>query len=144
MSGGVAVGLSPHAAGVAALVYSGYTLTMMVLFGVEEWCERGEIFSVYFGMFSRLGFLGVSEGRLGRRRPFSAAARWATVPGSTAVVIASISTTSFDGAQEGAFKGAIETVLKWLLHRGLEPTLAVRSTDTLFILVAIAGVTGLI
>ena len=27
-------------AGVAALVYSGYTLAMMALFGVEGWCER--------------------------------------------------------------------------------------------------------
>jgi hypothetical protein len=141
VSGGVAVGLSPHAAGLAALLYSGYTLAMMAVFGVEEWCERGEIFSVYFGMFSRLGFLGVSAGRLGVRRPFSAATKWATVPGSAAVVIASIGTTSFDGAQEGAFKGAMDSVLKWLLDRGFEPTLAVRSTDTLFILLALAGVT---
>ena len=58
---------------VAALVYSGYTLAMMAVFGVEEWCERGEVFSVYFGMFSRLGCLGVSDGRLGVRRPLSAA-----------------------------------------------------------------------
>ena len=48
------------------------------LFGVEEWCERGEIFSVYFGMFSRLGFLEVRDGRLGVRRPLSAATSWAT------------------------------------------------------------------
>ena len=73
-SGGVAVGSRPHAAAVAALVYSGYTLAMMALFGVEEWCERGEVFSVYFGMFSQLGFFGVEDGRLGaaarsRRRP---------------------------------------------------------------------------
>jgi hypothetical protein len=140
ISGGVAVGLSPHAAGVAALAYSAYTLAMMAVFGVEEWCERGEIFSVYFGMFSRLGFLGVSEGRLGTRRPFSAATRWAAVPGSAAVVIASIATTSFDGAQEGAFKGGMDSVLNWLLDRGVEPTLAVRSTDTLFMLLAVAGV----
>jgi hypothetical protein len=140
VSGGVAVGLSPHAAAVAILVYSAYTLAMMVLFGVEEWCERGEVFAVYFGMFSRLGFLGVSEGRLGVRRPFSAATRWAVVPGSAAVVIASIGTTSFDGAQEGAFKSAIESTLKWFLDRGLEPTAAVRSTDTLFLLLTLAGV----
>ncbi len=140
VSGGVAVGLSPHSAAVAALAYSGYTLAMMALFGVEEWCERGEVFSVYFGMFSRLGFLGVSDGRLGVRRPLSAATRWATVPGSAAVVIASIGTTSFDGAQEGAFKGAMESTLTWLLDRGLEPTTAVRSTDTLFILLTLAGV----
>ena len=61
-SGGVAVGLAPHAAAVAALFYSAYTLAMMALFGVEEWCERGEVFSVYFGMFSQLGAFGVEDG----------------------------------------------------------------------------------
>jgi hypothetical protein len=140
VSGGVSVGLSPHAAGTAVIVYTVYTLAMMALFGVEKWCERGEVFSVYFGMFSRLGFLGVSEGRLGLRRPLSAAGRWATVPGSAAVVIASIGTTSFDGASEGAFKGALESVFEWLLDRGLEPTPAVRLTDTIFICLTIAGV----
>jgi hypothetical protein len=140
VSGGVAVGVSPHAVGVAALVYSTYTLAMMVVFGVEEWCERGEVFSVYFGMFSRLGFLGVSDGRLGARRPFSAATRWATVPGSVGVVLASIGTTSFDGAQEGAFKGALESTFEWLLDRSVEPTTALRISDTLFMALAILGV----
>ncbi len=67
-SGGVAVGLDPHAAAVAACVYSVYTLAMMAIFGVEEWCERGEVFSVYFGMFSRLGAFGV-RGRPARPPP---------------------------------------------------------------------------
>jgi hypothetical protein len=140
VSGGVAVGVSPHAVAVAILVYSTYTLAMMVVFGVEEWCERGEVFSVYFGMFSRLGFLGVSGGRIGVRRPFSAATRWATVPGSVGVVIASIGTTSFDGAQEGAFKGALESTFEWLLDRSVEPTMALRISDTLFMAIAILGV----
>ena len=48
---------------------------MMAVFGVEEWCERGEVFSVYFGMFGRLGIFGIRDGRLGRRRPFSAATK---------------------------------------------------------------------
>jgi hypothetical protein len=139
-SGGVAVGLAPHAAGVAALIYSAYTLAMMALFGVEEWCERGEIFSVYFGMFSRLGFLGVSEGRLGTRRPLSASTKWATVPGSAAVVIASIATTSFDGAQEGALKGGIERTFEWLADRGVELATALHLTDTIFIAITFAGV----
>jgi hypothetical protein len=139
-SGGVAVGLDPHAAATAALVYSGYTLAMMALFGTEQWCERGEIFSVYFGMFSRLGCFGVEDGRLGRRRPLAAAAHWATLPGSAAVVIASIATTSFDGAQEGAFKSAIESSFDWFVDRGLGLTTALRLTDTLFILLCFAGV----
>jgi hypothetical protein len=139
-SGGVAIGLSPHAAGVAALVYSGYTLAMMALFGTERWCRAGEVFSVYFGMFGRLGCFGVEDGRLGVRRPFSAATSWATVPGSVAVVIASIATTSFDGAQEGAFKGAMEGIFERLVDSGAGLTAALRLTDTLFILLCFAGI----
>jgi hypothetical protein len=139
-SGGVAVGLSPHAAAVAACVYSVYTLAMMALFGVEKWCERGEVFSVYFGMFSQLGCFGVQDGRLGRRRPLAAAARWATLPGSAAVVIASIATTSFDGAQEGAFKAAIEWLFERLADTGMDLTAALRLTDTVFMAACFAGV----
>ena len=85
------VGFDPHTVAVAALLYSTYTLAMMAIFGTEEWCRRGEVFSVYFGMFGRLGIFGTRDGRLERRRPFSAATTWATIPGSVAVVVASIS-----------------------------------------------------
>jgi hypothetical protein len=139
-SGGVAVGLSPDAAGLAALVYSIYTLAMMALFGVEKWCQRGEIFSVYFGMFSQLGTFGVKDGRLGRRLPFSASTHWATVPGSAAVVIASIASTSFDGAQEGAFKSGILQTFEWLAEAGFSLTTSLRLTDTIFMLLCFAGV----
>ena len=138
--GGVAVGLDPHAAAVAALIYSAYTLAMMALFGVEKWCERGEVFSVYFGMFGRLGCFGVEDGRLARRRPLSAATGWASAPGSLAVVVASIATTSFDGASEGAFKGAIESVFDRLADAGLGLTTALRLTDTIFIALCFAGI----
>ena len=139
-SGGVAVGLAPHAAAVAALVYSGYTLAMMAVFGVEEWCERGEVFSVYFGMFGRLGVFGSRDGRLYRRRPFSATTHWATVPGSAALVLASIATTSFDGAQEGALKSGIEKTFEWLVDRGFGLTTSLRLTDTIFMLLTFAGI----
>ncbi|HEX3734296.1 MAG TPA: fenitrothion hydrolase [Solirubrobacterales bacterium] len=142
-SGGVAVGLPPHAAALAALFYSVYTLAMMALFGVERWCERGEIFSVYFGMFSQLGLCGVKDGRLGRRRPLTAATHWATIPGSAAMVVASIASTSFDGAQEGAFKAAIESTFNWFVDRGVGLTASLRLTDTIFMLLCFAGV-GLI
>ncbi len=139
-SGGVAVGLSPHAAGEAALVYSLYTLAMMALFGVERWCQTGEVFSVYFGMFSQLGYFGVRDGRLGRRLPLSASTHWATVPGSAAVVVASIASTSFDGAQEGAFKNAIIKTFEWLAETGLSLTTSLRLADTIFMLLCFLGV----
>ena len=139
-SGGVAVGLDPQTAAVSAAVYSAYALAMMAVFGVEEWCDRGEVFSVYFGMFSQLGIFGVRDGRLGRRRPLAASTGWATVPGSAAVVIASIATTSFDGGQEGAFKGALESTFERLVDAGMGLTAALRLTDTIFILLTFAGV----
>jgi hypothetical protein len=139
-SGGVAVGLDPHACAVAALVYSAYTLAMMAIFGSEEWCERGEVFSVYFGMFGRLGIFGTRDGRLQFRRPFSAATKWATVPGSAALVIASIASTSYDGASEGAFKDGIESLFNHLADTGMNLTTALRLTDTIFMLLTFAGV----
>jgi hypothetical protein len=139
-SGGVAVGLSPHACAVAALAYSTYTLAMMALFGVEKWCETGEIFSVYFGMFSQLGGFGVKDGRLGRRLPLAASTHWASLPGSAAVVIASIASTSFDGAQEGALKDAIVQTFEWLAESGLSLTTSLRLADTIFMLICFAGV----
>ena len=139
-SGGVAVGLSPQTTAAAALAYSGYTLAMMALFGVERWCQRGEIFSVYFGMFASLGSFESREGRLGMRRPFSAATRWAALPGSAAVVIASIATTSYDGGQEGAFQGAVESVFDWFVGIGFGQVAADRLSSTLFMLLCFAGV----
>ena len=139
-SGGVAIGLDPHAAAVAACVYSVYTLAMMAVFGVEEWCEKGEIFSVYFGMFSRLGAFGVENGQLGRRRLLSASTSWATIPGSAALVIASIATTSYDGASEGAFKSGIETVFNWFRDVGFDANTSIRLADTIFMLLCFAGV----
>jgi hypothetical protein len=136
----VSVDIEPHAVAVAALVYSVYTLAMMAVFGVEKWCQRGEAFSVYFGMFGRLGIFGARNGKLYRRRPFSAATGWGTVPGSAAVVIASIAATSFDGAQDGAFKSPIEKTSEWFLDRGMSPTTGLRLTDTIFMLLTFAGV----
>jgi hypothetical protein len=138
----VTVDIQPHAVAIAALVYSVYTLAMMTVFGVEKWCERGEAFSVYFGMFGRLGIFGARDGRLYRRRPFSAATGWAVVPGSAAVVIASIAATSFDGAQDGAFKDAIEKTFEWLTDRGVGLTTGLRLTDTIFMLLTFAAVGG--
>ncbi|HEX6152917.1 MAG TPA: fenitrothion hydrolase [Solirubrobacterales bacterium] len=137
-SGGVI--LEPETAAVATLVYTVYTLAMMGVFGVEKWCDRGEVFSVYFGMFGRLGVFGARDGRLERRRPFSAAAGWATVPGSAALVIASIATTSYDGASEGAFQDPMESVFEWIADAGIGLTASLRITETAFLLLCFGGV----
>ncbi len=140
VSGGVAVGVIPHDAAVAAIVYSVYTFAMMATFGTEKWSANGETFSVFFGMFSQLSVFEARDGRIGRRRLLSGAATWATVPGSIAVVIASIGTTSFDGAQEGALKGALLDTFNWIIDRGVGLSPALRLTDSLYMAVCILGI----
>lgn len=135
---GVAVGVTPEAVAQAALFYSVYTLVMTAIFGREAWFRNGEIFSVYFGMFGSLGKLEVRDGVLGKRRYLAGATTWvAGIPGSVAVVICSIATTTFDGAAEGVFKDAIE----WLIDRfdaiGFGATAAARSSSTVFMLLTV-------
>lgn len=139
-SGGVAVGVIPHDAAVAAIVYSVYTFAMMALFGVETWVTRGETFSVYFGMFATLGPFEVRDGAVGIRRFFSGATRWATMPGSIALVVASVGTTSFDGGQEGAFKNMIQGLFDRLTDLGIGLSNALRGADTIFLVFVLAGI----
>jgi hypothetical protein len=139
-------GVVPRDVAVATFAYTGITLFAMSAFGTERWLDRGEAFSVYFGMFSRLAPLERRGGRLGWRRPLSGAGRWAEVPGSVALVLVAIGGTSFDGAQEGALVEPIKGVFDWLVERGVGLGDALRVTDTLFLaltLLAVAAVFAL-
>jgi hypothetical protein len=142
-SGFATAGLTPRTLAIAVLVYTTVTLVAMAMYGVESWLDRGETFSVYFGMFSRLAPLEVREGRLGVRRPLSGTTRWAVVPGSVAVVLVAIGGTAFDGAQEGALNGPISSVFEWLLDRDVDPTLALRATNSAFMALTIAAVAAI-
>ncbi len=138
------VGLTPHSVAIATLVYTAYTFVAMVLFGGEKWLERGETFSVYFGMFATLSALEVRDGRLGARRALSAATRWVGgVPGSVALVLLSIAITTFDGAGEGALASPINSVYESLSDAGLGPIAAIRISNSLFLALTIAFVSGL-
>jgi hypothetical protein len=139
-SGFQAVGVEPRSAAIAALVYSVYALGGMALFGIEPWLDRGETFSAYFGMFSRLSAVEVRDGRLGIRRPFSAAPGWAQVPGSLALVLATIGGTTFDGAQEGTLASPISSLGHRLLDIGFGPTAAVRIDESIFLALTLAFV----
>jgi hypothetical protein len=142
-SGFQAVGLVPHDVGIAVLAYSVVTFIGMALFGIEEWTSRGEAFSVYFNMFSRLSPLEVRDGRLGVRRALSGAVGWAAVPGSVGLVLLTIGITAFDGAQEGLLKDAISSTFDTLGDAGLSPLASLRVTNTVYLLLSIAAVTAI-
>jgi hypothetical protein len=142
-SGFAAAGLAPRTVAIATLVYTGYTLTGMALFGIEKWLERGEAFSVYFGMFSRLAAIEARGGRLGWRRPLAATTTWVTVPGSVALVLVAIGGTAFDGAQEGALQQPIVDGFEGLRSAGVSPVTALRLSGTAFMAAVVAGVAAI-
>jgi len=137
---GAAVVLSPEVVVQATVIYSIYTFAMMALFGVEKWNSRGEFFSVYFGMFASLSPLENRDGKLQRRRWLSGTTSWATVPGSLALVVASVGVTTFDGAQEGTLKAPIEWLQERIGDLGLAATVSVRAGDTVFLLLVLGFV----
>jgi hypothetical protein len=140
----VAVGVTPEVVSQAILFYSVYTLVMTAMFGREAWFKSGEIFSVYFGMFGSLGKLQARDRELGVRRFLGGATSWvAGIPGSVAVVICSIGTTTFDGASEGVFKGGIDQLVTWTGDLGFGATAAVRTSNTIFMLLSV-GIVALI
>ena len=139
-TGFAASGLAPRDVAVATLVYSAITFVGMGLFGVERWVDRGEAFSVYFGMFASLSPLEVRDGRLGVRRPLSGAPSWVGPAGSVALVLTSIGGTTFDGASEGLFREPINSVYEWMLDSEVSPLAALRLTNSLFLIVTIAVV----
>ena len=142
-SGFQAVGLTPHTVAVAALAYTGLTFVGMALFGIDEWLDRGEAFSVFFNMFSRLAPLEVRDGRLGRRRWLAGSVGWAAVPGSVALVLVSIGSTAFDGAAEGLLQEPIFNAFDTITGAGVGPIWALRLANSLFFVLTIAAVNAI-
>lgn len=139
-SGFTVAGITPRDVAIASVVYSVWTFIGMTLFGVEKWVEKGETFSVYFGMFASLSPLTVEDGQLKSRRFLSGSTTWATESGSLAMVLIAIGGTTYDGAQEGVLADPIDSTFTWLTDAGLSQFSSLRVTDTLFLLVSLAAV----
>jgi len=137
---GVSVGLRPETVAIGVLIYSALTFVAMALFGIEEWLDRGETFSVYFRMFATLSVLEVRDGVLGRRRPLSGSVSWGQVPWALSLVLVSIATTSFDGAQEGALSEPIRETFDLLRDLGLGVIASFRVNGSLWLAIVIAAV----
>ena len=86
---------------IATLVYSAATWIAMALYGIEPWIERGEAFSVYFNLFSRISVWERRGGDVGLRRPLSGLAALNPLPGTVPLLAVMIGSVTFDGAAEG-------------------------------------------
>ena len=91
----------PRNIAIATLVYSGLTWIAMALYGIDRWVERGEAFSVYFNLFSRLSAWERRGRDVGLRRPLSGLAALEPLPGTVPLLAVMIGSVTFDGAAEG-------------------------------------------
>jgi hypothetical protein len=93
----VSDGDKPDTLAIATLVYSAVTFVGMALYGVERWCERGEAFSVYFNLFSRLSAFETRDREVGVRPFLSGLPRLEPMRGTVPLLMVMIGTVSFDG-----------------------------------------------
>jgi hypothetical protein len=81
--------------------FAAVQLAAIVAFGIEAWTERGDAFSVYFNLFSRLSVFENRAGTVYLRPPLSGAPPWPLLTGSVALLCVAIGSTTFDGFSNG-------------------------------------------
>ena len=91
----------PRNIAIATLVYSAATFVGMALYGVDRWIERGEAFSVYFNLFSRISIVERRGRDVGVRKPLVGPGGARAEPGRSPLLAVMIGSVTFDGASEG-------------------------------------------
>lgn len=92
----------PRALGTLILVYTAITLVAQAIYGTETWSRRGEGFAVYFGLLARISKIETRGGVVGLRPLLGGLPRLDRAPGTVAVVVVMIATTTFDGLRSGS------------------------------------------
>ena len=93
----VDVGADPRPLAIAALVYSAATWFAMSVYGIDRWLDRGEAFSVYFGLFARISIFERRGDAVGRRPLLGGLATFTPLAGTVPLLAVMIGSTTFDG-----------------------------------------------
>jgi hypothetical protein len=131
-------GARPENVAIATLVYSALTSVAMALYGVETWISRGEAFSVYFNLFSRISPVETRDGVVGLRRPLSGLAALKPGPGTVPLLAVMIGSVTFDGASEASIWTSVAPdIARFFQDLGLSPR---NSLELAFLLGLIAAI----
>jgi hypothetical protein len=96
----------------AVVGYTVVTLAAQSVWGVDSWMRRGEAFSVYFNLLSRISPIETRDRVVGLRPPLTGLPRLDPAPGTVAFVMVMIGTVTYDGLSQGALWGSIEPELQ--------------------------------
>lgn len=138
-----ASGDSPRSVAIATLIYSALTFLAMALYGTRAWIDRGEAFSVYFNLISRVSPLERRGRELGVRRPLSGLAELEPLPGTVALLAVMIGSVSFDGFSGGSlWQDAVPPLQDLFGSLGLGPAGALELSFGVGLVAAILVVAG--
>jgi hypothetical protein len=119
----------PENLAIATLVYSALTFVAMALYGVETWISRGEAFSVYFNLFSRISAIETRDRVVGLRRPLSGLPALRPMAGTVPLLAVMIGSVTFDGASEAPiWTGIAPDIASFFQDVGLSPQNALELT----------------
>ena len=136
-------GDKPENVAIAALVYSAATFVGMALYGVDRWLDRGEAFSVYFNLYSRISPVVRRGEELGLRRPLSGLADLKPVAGTVPLLAVIIGSVTFDGVAEAPlWTGMAPDIAEFLESIGLSPEHALEGTFLIGLVGAILIIYG--
>jgi hypothetical protein len=135
----------PGPLAVLMLIYLAIQLVGMSLYGVEAWTRRADAFGVWFGLLARLAPIGRRRGGyLVLRPPVVSATSLVALAGTTAVLLAAIGSTGFDGAKEGAVLNPVMSDLQNVFtDLGTSPGLGLELAFVVGLLGAIALVSAI-
>lgn len=135
---------NPVTLAILTLAYVVVMLGGMAAFGIEQWSDRADPLGVYFSFAGRLSALRTREGALWTRPLLSGAPSLSELPGTLAVVLVIIGTTTFDGASNGVVWTTIQPhVQSFFTGLGLGETPSDELADSIGLLLAVAFVSGL-
>ncbi len=138
-------GAQPDRLAIATFLYSGFTFAGMSLFGIEAWLDRGEAFSVYFNLFSRISPFERRQGRIGLRRPLSGLTSLdSSTPGTVALLAVMIGGITFDGVSEGPlWIGVKPSLIHFFMSIGAPTAGAAQLSSTVGLAISILAVFAL-
>ncbi len=135
-------GEQPRTLAGLVVVYTAVTLAAQAVFGVERWTDRGEVFSVYFGLLARVSPFATRDRVVGVRPPLAGLPRLDVVPGTIAFVVVMIGTVTFDGLTQGSLWTQVGGALDDLWESVLAEPTAHKVSATLGLLACVALVAG--
>jgi hypothetical protein len=139
----VSNGDQPEKVAIAIFVYSVAQFVGMALYGVDEWCDRGEAFGVYFSLFARMSPWGRRDGTLGLRLPLAGLAEFQPLAGTVALLAVMVGSVTFDGGAEGPlWTGLTPDLLDFFDSLGLGPARALETTYLIGLTAAVLLIWG--